>query len=200
MIILQSLLLTCALSADCLATGFAYGTSNIKIPFWSAMIINLICSSALAVSLFFGKLIGEIIPETVTVAVCAGILMAMGLFKIIGFFLQGKAKNSNNKLIKLFAKPEQADGDNNKILSKKEALILSLALSLDGFAAGIGTGLVVDDYVNYAIFIGFSLVVGIFFLLAGVFIGKKIAKKTKINLSWLSGLVLIGIALMKIFI
>ncbi len=50
---IESLLLVLAVSLDAFVASIAYGTNKIKIPFVSATIINIICSSVLGVSLFF---------------------------------------------------------------------------------------------------------------------------------------------------
>ncbi len=49
---IESLLLVLAVSLDAFVASIAYGTNKIKIPFASATIINIICSSVLGLSLF----------------------------------------------------------------------------------------------------------------------------------------------------
>ena len=74
-------------------------------------------------------------------------------------------------------------------------LFRSVALSLDGIAAGFGTGLVAA---NLAEIIIFSLIVNMIAILAGCFIGNKVAEKTDLNLSWLSGATLMLLAFLKL--
>jgi putative Mn2+ efflux pump MntP len=101
------------------------------------------------------------------------------------------------KLFNIYANPEEADTNNNKVLSAGEAALLAAALSLDGLATGFGAGLAAESAL---LIILFSLFTDAFLLTAGRFAGSKVARKIKINLSWLSGLLLIGLAFLKLFI
>lgn len=210
-LVLEAILITTALSMDAFVSGFAYGANKIKIPFISVIIINIVCSVILGISLFLGTFIGQYIPKMVTVVVCAVILIILGLIKIFDSFIKNliKRKQGIHKEIKfslfnlkfilnVFAKPEDADVNSNKVLSPKEALALSIALSLDGIAVGLGTGLINASIISYITIIAFSLITDAVFLILGRFIGNKIAQKISLNLSWLSGLILIGLAIMKI--
>ena len=196
-IILQAFLLTSAISADCFASGFAYGANKIKVPIFSVFIISFICTAILAVSLLCGTAIGKVIPHAITVAVCAAILMLLGFFKIFGELIKSRIKNKN-RFLKVCADPTAADFDDNKILTFKETIAIAIALSLDGLAVGAGAGLTNQSILNYLIIIGFSLVTDVVYLIFGVFVGRRLAQKSKVNLSWLSGLVLIGVAIMKL--
>ncbi|MCL2821700.1 MAG: manganese efflux pump, partial [Firmicutes bacterium] len=93
---------------------------------------------------------------------------------------------------------EVADLDKSKVLSKKEACLLAAALGLDALAVGVGAGMINQSVYFYLIAIGLSLVMDIVLLGLGTFAGNKVAKKTKINLSWVGGLILIGVALTNI--
>lgn len=211
--ILQAIMITTALSMDCLVSGFAYGINKIKMPFLSVMIINLVCSAVLGISLFLGSIIGKYVPQIITLVLCVTILIVMGLIKILDSVVKSQVKKKkgidkeikfsffNLKfIINILASPEDADIDKSKSLSPKEALVLAIALSLDGLAVGLGTGLISQSTISYIVIIAFSLITGTFFLILGRLIGKKIAQKTSLNLSWISGVLLIGIAIMKIFI
>ena len=43
-----------------------------------------------------------------------------------------------------------------------------------------------------------SLIIGVFAVIIGSIIGRRISRKTDINLSWISGVVLISLAIIKI--
>ena len=62
---LQSLLLVFSLCLDTFVASIAYGTDKIKIPFYSSIIINLVCSSFLGIALFLGDLLNNFIPINV---------------------------------------------------------------------------------------------------------------------------------------
>jgi len=209
----EALMVSAACSTDSLVTGFAYGANKIKISLAAALVINLICCVTLGLSLFLGSVIGQYIPHTVTLAVCVTILCVIGVSKIFSSVIKNiiKKKNGINKDIKfslfslkfilnISAEPEAADADGSKTLSLKEAIPLAIALSLDGLAIGLGAGLTSASTLAYLVIIGFALALGFIALPLGCLIGRKITSRASINLGWLSGLILIGLAVMKIFV
>ncbi|MCL2556644.1 MAG: manganese efflux pump [Firmicutes bacterium] len=198
--ILEAFLLTLAISIDAFASGFAYGTNRIKIPIISVLIISFIGSTFLGISLFFGSIISQIIPPIIAIIICSVVLIGLGLSKILGGLIKRKLAKRKNTLLKVCGAPIEADLDQSKILSIKEACILAVALALDAMAVGIGAGLINPNIKFYLVIISFSLIMDIILLSLGTFIGSKIAKKSKINLSWLGGLILIGVAIMNIFL
>jgi len=198
--VLQAFVLMLGVSVDCLASGFAYGTNKIRISIAAAVIITIVSTFTVGVSLFCGKVAQHYIPHVVTVIICAGILIVLGLFKIFGDIVKKKIKHSKNKLIEVCVNPEEADFDRSKVLSFKEAFVVAVALSLDGLGVGLGVGVITSGIWNYILIIAFSVIITPAMLIGGSFIGTRVAKKSKINLSWLGGVVLIGIAIMKIFL
>ena len=50
---------------------------------------------------------------------------------------------------------------------------------------------------GWAVF-GWSLVADVVFLTAGNYAGRRFAERCKLNVSWLSGVVLIGLAVMRL--
>ena len=205
----EAFALASSLSLDALTVGFAYGSNKIKIPFLSVQIINIICSVITGLSFLLGSVIKNYIPQGITVIICFAILMILGIIKIFDSFTKAiikRHKNLNKKIkfsffnlrfiLNLYAAPEEADVDLSKTLSNSEAVALAISLSLDGLAVGLGAAMC--DVNGLAVFI-FSLVTNAFFLMFGCFIGNKIAKKVSFNLSWLSGVILIALAVSKLF-
>ena len=205
---LDAILLVSALSMDAFVASFAYGTSKIKIPFKSAMTINLVCSSILAIALFMGSIISKYIPSVFTTSICVTMLLMLGLSKLFDSTLKSilvkSGTLSRDVSFKLFdfrfflrvcLDSTEADIDHSYELSPKESVSLSVALSLDGLAAGFSTGLMVTNYVEIILF---SLVINIVAVLLGCTIGNKVAQKSELNLSWLSGATLILLAFLKL--
>ena len=205
---LDAILLVSALSMDAFVASFAYGTSKIKIPFKSAMTINLVCSSILAIALFMGSIISKYIPSVFTTSICVTVLLMLGLTKLFDSTLKAILNKSGtlsrDVSFKLFdfrfflrvcLDSTEADIDHSYELSPKESVSLSVALSLDGLAAGFSTGLMVTNYVEIILF---SLVINIVAVLLGCTIGNKVAQKSELNLSWLSGVTLILLAFLKL--
>ncbi|WP_368239350.1 manganese efflux pump, partial [Clostridium tertium] len=101
-----------------------------------------------------------------------------------------------NVVLQVYADETKADFDKSKILTSKEALYLAFALSLDSLAVGFGSSLI---SINYIQVFAVALLIGIVAILLGAFIGKKFVETTNINLSWLSGAMLIILAFLRAF-
>lgn len=208
--ILEALLITSAVSIDALVASFSYGINKIKIPFKSAVVISAICTIFLTVSFYVGKALSNVISEEVTLIVSCCILVFIGILKLFDSFIKQQIKkqktiDKNIKfnflslkfILKIYTEPETADVDESKRLSIKESIPLAIALSIDSLAVGLGSGLASTR----AIFIiTLSLIMGLLAIFLGSFIGKKVAQKTSINLSWISGVILILLGISKIFI
>ena len=203
----NAVLLVGALSIDAFVASFAYATSKIKIPFKSALIINVVSTTILGIALFFGSIVSRFIPSIFTTSICFTMLLMLGLAKLFDSTLKALlgtrgslTRNYEFKVsdFRFFLKvyiDTAADVDHSLILSPKESFSLALALSLDGLAAGFGAGLVSANFFQIILF---SLIVNIVAILGGCFIGNKIAEKTELNLSWLSGVTLILLAFLKL--
>ena len=175
--LLEAFAIVFALSVDALVTGFAYGAKRIAIPVSSTLLISAICSAFLGAALYLGDWIGGYMPYSLTAAVCFAPLSGLGASKI-------------------FAEPEEADRDGSKVLSARESVMLAVALSFDSVAAGFGTGMA---EANPLLLTGLSLAMNVLCIVAGCRIGRRIARQTRLDLSWLSGLLLIALAVSKLF-
>ncbi|WP_313756829.1 sporulation membrane protein YtaF [Tissierella sp.] len=205
---MENILLVLALSLDAFMASIAYGTNKIKMPFKSILIIDIVCATFLALSIFFGIQIRKVLPESIALILGATILILLGIYylfeSIFKSYLENKLKENEKVKIKLFdiwfvidvyVDETKADFNLSKNLDSKEALYLATALSLDSLAVGFGSSL---GNINYLQVIGLSLIIGMLSIWSGLFIGKKIVEKTKINLSWLSGIILIILGLLKL--
>ena len=175
----EALAVTAALSADAFVSAFAHGADKVKIPLPHCLLISLICTAFLAVALFLGDLISGIIPQSAAVWGGFFIFLGIGTLKIL--------KRPNQATCSRTAPPAR--------LPLPQAAVLAVGLSLDGLAAGIGAGLAAP---NYVFIIGFSLLTGVAAILAGGFAGRKAASKIRFSLTWLSGIVLIGLAFVQL--
>ncbi len=202
------ILLVTALCIDAFSASFAYGIDKTKIPLISAAIISIVSTGFFALSLSIGSIAKQIIPANITGLICFIILLILGLIKTFECFLKSyiikKQKYENPIELKLFdirfvltvyADNIKADADDSKVLSSKEALYLAVALSLDGFAAGFG-GAMVD--INILQIILLSLVSNILAISFGYVLGKFITENSKLDFSWLGGVLLIILAFMKL--
>ena len=99
-------------------------------------------------------------------------------------------------MLSIYADPEKADRDQSKTISPAEAASLAIALSLDGLAVGFGAAM---GNVNAWAVVLWSLVTNTAAILLGALLGNKIAQKLTFNLSWVSGAILILLAISKLF-
>lgn len=205
---LASLLLVLSISIDSFVASIAYGSNKIKIPLKSALIIDIVSSLVLGLSLAFGSIIKDFIPENASVIFSFIILLGLGIYRLFEWIFKGyiiKQSNSNKPLtfklfdfkfiLEVYADETKADFDNSKILSPKESFYLSLALSLDSLAVGFGSSLIAINIIEVIVI---CLITGIIAISLGVFIGRKFAQKVKFDLSWLSGVLLIILAFLRI--
>lgn len=205
----QALLLVFAVSADAFISSFAYGAKRIKIPFSSVMVISGVSAAFLSVSLFAGGLVRGFLSEDTAKILCFLILFFLGLVKLLDNAVKTLIKRRNkhingqlrfkflsfNFILNVYANPEDADEDRSNVLSPGEAVSLSIALSLDGLAAGLGTAL---GGANKPLIIALALVIGVLAITLGSFIGNKAAGQSKAGFSWLGGAVLIVLAVFKL--
>lgn len=202
----ESILLVLALSLDAFVASIAYGTNKIKIPFISVAIINIACSSILAFSIFLGSIVKKMVPENITSVFSFLILLVLGVFYLFQSLIKAyiaKPSNQNKEvqlkmsdlIINIYVDETSADFDNSKDLNPKEAIYLAIALSLDSLAVGFGSSL---GNINYIQVILFSLFWGMMAIWLGLFIGKKFAENLNINISWLSGVLLMILAIKKL--
>lgn len=205
---LETLLLVFVLSLDAFVASVAYGTNRIKIPFLSISIISTICSGLLAVSLFLGSIVRNIIPGKIAISISFVILLLLGVYYLFEGLIKTYIKKnpSSNKRIKLrllnlhlildiYLDETKADFDDSKNLNSKEAFYLAVALSIDSLAVGFANSLGDIDYI-FTILLSF--LAGIISVVSGLFIGRRLVNTIKVDLSWLSGVILIALAILKL--
>lgn len=205
---LESILLVISLCVDACVASFAYGTNKIKIPFTSNLVLSGISTLFLAISLGFGSLISRFIPADLTQLFCFAALFTLGFMRffegILKNYLNKKALSPNHIEVNLFdfklvmnvyADATLADLDHSKSLSVKEALYLGIALSLDSLIVGLGAGLAPVAFTQV---IPCSILFNLLAICIGCLIGNKCAEKINIDLSWLSGIIIIFLSFLKL--
>lgn len=184
-LILNAFLLAIAVSIDLMVCGIAYGIHKTKTSFAKITIVNLVNSALFGVALFFGYIIGQYIPKIVTMLFSVIILCGLGVYKILQDVLK-KRKISNC--------------EKNGPLNFREALILGLGVAIDAMAAGFSAGVDSGNSILFCVVVfGISLVTDVVLFYLGKFIGFKISSKSRINLNWLGGIILIGLGISKFF-
>ena len=205
---LESILLVLSLCVDACVASFAYGTNKIKIPLRSSIILTGISTLFLMISISTGSLIHSIIPEDIAHIICFLLLFILGFMRLFEGFLKNylnkRALSPNNIEVTLFdfklvlnvyANATLADLDHSKCLSSKESFYLGVALSLDSLIVGFGAAL--GPISSVEVFI-FSIIFNLLAIIFGALLGSKCAEKTELDLSWISGVILIILALQKV--
>lgn len=206
---LVSILLVLSLCIDSIVASFAYGTNKITIPLKSNLVLTFISTIFLVLSMSIGTFIHELIPENIAHFACFGVLFSLGFMRLfeglLKNFLNKKALCSdgtcvniyNFKLIlHVYADNTSADMDQSHSLNPKEAIALGIALSLDSLLVGIGIALSSISFLQITVL---SLVIHFFAIILGSYLGTKCAKKLNVDLGWLSGAILMLLAILRLF-
>lgn len=204
----EASLLALALSIDALAAAFAYGNRKMKIPLPFAIIVGAVCSSFLAISLSLGKLLKPLMSLEFSKYLSFTILMFLGLIKLFEFAIKSMIRRkrvvhssigfsfaSLHFILNIYADPIEADLDYSNSLSIGEAIALAIALSLDGLAAGFGFSVSSGSVLPVIVI---SFVFGIVAIKVGELFGHHLAKRSPLDLSCISGVILIILALIKL--
>lgn len=206
-------ILALSVSIDSLSIGITYGLKNTKISYIGKVTLFITSFIISIISIWFGDSIKSIFPEVITKLIGTFILISMGIFIIYQSVCKNDIEYKNIKndkeekiysffikflgiTIQIIKDPISSDFDNSKKIDAKEALFLGLALSLDAFCIGIGSGII---GLNSIIFPFLTSLFQLIFLSTGVIFGKKLTSLSKLpNNIWsiISGtlLILIGIA------
>lgn len=179
---------------DSFGLGISYGLSRIRVPFIAIFIIMFCSGIMVLASMTIGNVLSSYLtPETAKI-IGGFILISIGLFNLVNVIRSKKRSPDNapiNKsipqekqwkihlqklgiIITILKEPQEADLDNSGVISKKEAFLLGLALSLDAFSTGLGAAMLGYPPLICAIFVaimsGLCVSIGI---KLGVFLSQK---------------------------
>lgn len=203
------LMLVLALCTDTFVASLAYGSNQISVSWKKAALLNGICSGCLGLALCLGGLIQSFVPAGLTKAVCVVSLFLLGVVKLLDYSIK-KYINTHcrvNKnihfnlsglkiIINIYGDPMAADWDDSKSLSWKETIFLGFAMSIDSLVAGTMAAFM---DIPAGLTVGASFVVGMTVMYIGLLSGRRLAAGKGMDLSWLSGLLFIFLAVSKAF-
>lgn len=194
-----------AVTLDSLTAGLTYGTRKVRILPLSYLI--LICIPALFITAAnqLGTLLACLLPPQVLPWISFLLLFLLGISKIIESLIRRlAAKHPSltrnwgckikqiNIIFTIYLSPEYANVEDLQILSAKEALLLSLALSLDSILVGMAF---TTDAVSWVFLFLLAVLFNLLFFLIGYLAGHVLCHLFHVDLSWLSGLLLLLLAL-----
>lgn len=204
--ILESVVLVVSLSTDAFAASIAYGAGKIRVPAGSVAVISGVCSAMLGAALLAGTFAAQFLPAGLTRWLCFGLLFTIGLLRLCDNFLKNLIRRRHQVslhfsasqlhfVLSIYADAQAADQDGSQHLSAKEAAALAVALSLDGLTVGFGAAM---NGTGVLIPIAVSLVLTALAVQGGCALGARLSR-LPFDLSYLSGLLLIGLAFLRLF-
>ena len=194
-----------AVSIDSLTAGLTYGTQRVKIRHGAYFILVFIPALFITLVNRIGSYIFLFLPKSVLPFLSFTLLSLLGLSKLTESLLRllahkypslsrnwGWKIKQINIIFTIYLSPEDANQDDLQILSAKESLLLALALSLDSVL--VGMAFTTEPIPGPLLFLLASLFNLILFT-AGYLLGHLASRVLRIDLSWLSGLFLILLAI-----
>jgi putative sporulation protein YtaF len=201
---LNELLLSLAPAVDVFFGAFSCGVSKIKITKTSTAIMAIISTVALCLPIFLSSYITKFVPEKVCLIVGVVVLLFVGLTNIFKSYIKELVRRTSEKclniskfgfVIEVYIEETKADKDFSKVLSWKEAVVLGIAVAIDGLVVGFGAGLSTD--INLPFITVSSLIIDACAVIFGALLGHKIANRKK-DFSWLGGIILIALAFFRL--
>ncbi|GHU55725.1 sporulation membrane protein YtaF [Clostridia bacterium] len=207
---MKEILLCLVPSVDVFLAAFSYGVSKIKISKSAVLIIALVNSAALSLPLFASNYISKFLSESFCLAIGVTILLAVALTNICRSYIKSLIQKTTAKypeknclniskfgfVIEVYLDETKADKDFSMVLSEREAIVLAIAVAIDALATGFGAGFL--DDINIILVVIFSFAINILVLQIGQLTGNKISYIKK-DFSWLGGIILICVAISRIF-
>lgn len=193
-----------AVSLDSLTAGFSYGAKKVRIEVLSLLFLACIPSAFITAAGSFGSLIGSLFPVGVLPFLSFAILFLIGSVRLLESLIRHLAKKypglmksrgckikQINIIFTVYFSPEEANQTDLQVLSPKEALLLSLALSLDSVLAGMAF---MPSAIPRLTLLFSAILFHLLLFLAGYTLGRLLSHVLPIDLSWLSGLCLLLLA------
>lgn len=194
-----------AVSVDSLSAGLTYGTRRVKISRFACLILIFVPALFVTAANRVGFWLCFLLPETALPFLSFTLLALLGISKLteslLRFFADkypsltrnwGVRIKQINIIFTIYLSPEEANREDLQILSAREALLLSFALSLDSVLAGMAF---TTGPIPFLLLFLLASVFNLLLFSAGYGLGRLVSSLLHIDLSWLSGLFLLLLAL-----
>lgn len=197
-----------AVSIDSLTAGLTYGTGRVRIKLPAYLILVCVPAAFIAAANRVGSYIFLFLPESVLPFLSFFLLMLLGLSKLSESLIRAVARKHPslvrnwgckikqiNIIFTVYLSPEDANQEDLQILSPKEALLLSLALSLDSVLVGMAF---TTGAIPLVMLFLLSALFNLLLFSSGYGLGYLIYSTLNVDLSWLSGLFLMLLAVLAL--
>ncbi len=186
------LILIIVLSMDAFTAGLSYGMGSVRVPFTSVLTVAFLSGCMLTLSLYAGDYLLLFLPAGLTKIVSFTILFLLSLYKLydtIPFLHKGNSVLTTDKI------SQKINYASPSILSKKEAALLGMALSVDNISAGLCTG-TLD--LNPCLLLLITTLIHLLSIRLGLFTGKLLSQKGLRSFSWLGAAILMLLAFCRL--
>lgn len=172
---INTLMLSISSSLDSISIGITYGLRKTRFSILSRIVFFIVSFVVTTFSILLGNIVKCIFSPKFTVFLGGVLIIGIGIYVII---------NS-------FRSPKDFDFDKSNDINIREALALSISLTMDSLCIGIGASVL---GINTHIFPFFVATLNLVFLFIGYLLGKSLVSIDKIpNNIWnlLSGFLLV---------
>ncbi|MFC0298655.1 sporulation membrane protein YtaF [Geobacillus jurassicus] len=204
------ILLAFSVSVDGFSVGMTYGMGGVRFSLFSLALIACMSGVVVFVSMSIGSLLALVLPVQVEKGIASFILIALGGWAMYNVYKpKGDGSEFSAELdetgetdrlsgaVQVLRRPELGDLDRSGTISRKEALLIGLALSMDAFGAGISSSLLHFPPLSFALLVG---VFNLMFIRVGLSFGCMVSKTGIMKkATMLPGVVLIVLGLVKLF-
>lgn len=179
--IISSIILAFSASIDSLIIGLAYGTKGIKISLLSNIVIATIITIGTFLSMYIGLALSKFIPKEFCSLLGSLLLIFLGLWMLYNEYKKKTpSSNSSVELIdsldydEIIENDKTADADHSGSIDIREALTLSIALSVNNLALSIGGSIA---GLSILITTLFTFILSIIILIIGLKVGNSYIAK-----------------------
>ena len=197
-----------AVSIDSLTAGLTYGTQRVQIKLPAYLILICVPAAFIAAANRVGFYIFLFLPKTILPILSCALLTLIGFSKLSESLIRLLARRHPSLtrnwgckikqihiIFTVYLSPEDANREDVQVLSPKEALLLSLALSLDSVLVGMAY---TTGPIPLAVLFLLAALFNLLLFSVGYGFGHLISSALHVDLSWLSGLFLLLLALLAL--
>ncbi|MBP3603314.1 MAG: manganese efflux pump [Lachnospiraceae bacterium] len=188
----EFLLLIFALSLDTYTAGISYSMGKVRVSFLSLLLISAVSGFMLTLSFTMGKFIIPFIPSSYLKFFSFFLLFLLALYKLYDAFSEKLTSPGPLTTNSISRKVNTKD---LHILSPREAIYLSLLLSIDSLSAGIGS---MAPLIPVILIFLLSAFMHFCALYLGLITGRFISYKSSSNFSFLSAILLFLLAFFRL--